>query len=64
MKLYGRLLSYIKDYVPQMLVAFICTLGVTVITLLIAPLAGFVFKNIEQKNLLWLNLSALGMIGL
>ena len=64
MKLYGRLLSYIKDYIPQMLVAFICTLGVTVITLLIAPLAGFVFKNIEQKNLLWLNLSALGMIGL
>jgi len=64
MKLYGRLLSYIKDYIPQVLGAFICTLGVTGITLLIAPLAGFVFKNIEQKNLLWLNLAALGMIGL
>lgn len=64
MKLYGRLFSYIKGYIPQVLTAFICTLGVTGITLLIAPLAGFVFKNIEQKNLLWLNLSALGMIGL
>lgn len=70
MKLYGRqqllprLLSYLKPYIPRIIGASICTALITGCTLLIAPLTGFVFKVIEEKNILWLNLSALGMIGL
>ena len=64
MKLYGRLLKFLKPYIPQLIGATLCTATVTVVTLLIAPLAGHIFKVIEDKNVLWLNLSALGMIGL
>ncbi len=64
MKLYARLLKFIKPYIPQIIGASICTAAVTAATLSIAPLAGFVFKVIEEKNILWLNLSALAMIGL
>lgn len=64
MKLYGRLLSYLKGYLPQLLAAFVCVLAVTGTTLFIAPLAGQVFKAIEEKNFLILNLCAIGVIGL
>jgi len=64
MKLYARLLSFIRPYIPQIIGAALCTAFVTASTLLIAPLAGHVFKVIEDKNILMLNLSALGMIGL
>ncbi|MFC1511190.1 ABC transporter ATP-binding protein [Candidatus Margulisiibacteriota bacterium] len=64
MKLYSRLLRFIKPYIPQVLGASICTVAVTLVTLCIAPLAGYLFKVIEDKNMMMLNLSALGMIGL
>jgi subfamily B ATP-binding cassette protein MsbA len=64
MRLYTRLLRYIKPYIPQLIGATICTTAVTAVTLLIAPLAGFIFKVIEEKDILMLNLGALAMIGL
>lgn len=64
MKLYTRLLKHIRPYIPQLLGATICTAAVTAVTLCIAPLAGFIFKVIENKEVFLLNLSALGMIGL
>jgi subfamily B ATP-binding cassette protein MsbA len=64
MKLYKRLLKYIKPYTLQIIGASICTAFVTGSTLLVAPLSGFVFKVIGEKSILWLNLACLGMIGL
>jgi len=62
MKLYLKLLKFIRPYLPQIIGAFICTLVVTGTTLLIAPLAGHIFKVIEEKNIAWLNLGALCMV--
>lgn len=42
----------------------LCIILVTGTTLLIAPLAGFIFDVIGRKDLLRLNLAALGMVGL
>lgn len=64
MKLYSRLLKFVKPYIPQIIGAGLCTVFVTGCTLLIAPLAGYIFKVIEDQNILQLNLAALGMIGL
>ncbi|MDD5382300.1 MAG: ABC transporter ATP-binding protein [Candidatus Margulisbacteria bacterium] len=64
MKLYGRLLSFVKPYTGQVVAAALCTFLVTGCTLLIAPIVGLVFKAIEQKDLLTLNFAALGIIGL
>ncbi|MFH1576740.1 MAG: ABC transporter ATP-binding protein [Candidatus Margulisiibacteriota bacterium] len=64
MKLYSRLFQFIKPYVPQVVGASICTALVTGSTLVIAPLAGYIFEVIEDKNIFLLNLSALGMVGL
>lgn len=64
MKLYGRLFKFVKPYFPQILAASLCTAAVTGVTLLIAPLAGYIFKVIEAKNIMWLNFAAAGMIGL
>ncbi|MFA6549069.1 MAG: ABC transporter ATP-binding protein [Candidatus Margulisiibacteriota bacterium] len=64
MKLYGRLLEFVKPYIPQIIVASLCTALVTGCTLLIAPLVGYIFKVIEDKNMTMLNLSALAMVGL
>jgi subfamily B ATP-binding cassette protein MsbA len=64
MKLYIRLLRFIKPYLPQIIGASLCTALITGCTLLIAPLSGYIFKVIEDKNIFWLNLSALGMVGL
>lgn len=62
MQLYRKLFKFLKPYFPQILGATLCTAAVTGFTLLIAPLAGLVFKTIGDKNLSLLNLSALGMI--
>lgn len=59
-----RLLKFLKPYLPQIIAASICMMFVTGTTLLIAPLAGYAFKAIGDKNLLLLNLTALGIIGL
>ena len=64
MKLYARLLKFTKPYLPQLVGATLCTAAVAAATLLIAPLAGHIFKVIEQKDIFWLNVSALAMIGL
>jgi subfamily B ATP-binding cassette protein MsbA len=64
MKLYSRLLKFIKPYLPQLIGATLCTIAVTTVTLLIAPLAGHIFKVIEEKDIMMLNLAAGGMIGL
>ncbi|MBN2058545.1 MAG: ABC transporter ATP-binding protein [Candidatus Saganbacteria bacterium] len=64
MKLYAKLLRFIRPYIPQIIFASICTAMVTVTTLLIAPLVGYVFEVIETKDIFWLNMSALGMIAL
>jgi len=64
MKLYARLLKFIKPYYSQIIGGTICTALVTSTTLLIAPLVGYIFQLIEDKNMFLLNLSALGMIGL
>jgi subfamily B ATP-binding cassette protein MsbA len=58
------LLKFLKPYVPQIIGAALCTAFVTAATLLIAPLAGFAFKAIENRNFLLLNLSAAGIVGL
>ncbi|MFH1683400.1 MAG: ABC transporter ATP-binding protein [Candidatus Margulisiibacteriota bacterium] len=62
MKLYKRLLKFIKPYTPQIIGAGLCTIFVTGCTLLIAPLAGFIFQVIEEQNTARLNLAAVGMI--
>ncbi|MBU0501678.1 MAG: ABC transporter ATP-binding protein, partial [Candidatus Margulisbacteria bacterium] len=63
MKLYARLLKFVRPYKKQIAGAMFCTVLVTGSTLLIAPLAGHIFKVIEEKNMFMLNLAALGMIG-
>jgi subfamily B ATP-binding cassette protein MsbA len=62
MNYYLRLLKFFRPYGVQILGVFTCTLLITGATLLVAPLAGLAFKAIEGKNLLLLNLSALGVI--
>jgi subfamily B ATP-binding cassette protein MsbA len=64
MKLYAKLFRFVRPYIPQILGASLCTAVVTAATLLVAPLVGHIFKIIEQKDALGLNLSALAMIGL
>jgi len=64
MQHYARLIRFLKPYSPQIILASICMIFVTASTLLIAPLAGGAFKAIGDKNMLWLNLTALGVIGL
>ena len=64
MKLYGKLLKHLKPYWLFIFGAGLCTLFVAGATLLIAPLAGYIFKVIGEKNISMLNLSALAMIGL
>jgi len=59
-----KLLKFLKPYLPQIIAASVCMIFVTGTTLLIAPLAGNAFKAIGDKNLLLLNLTALGIIGL
>lgn len=64
MKLYTRLLKQLRPYILQIVGATFCTALVAASTLLIAPLAGHIFKVIEAKDSTMLNLSALAMIGL
>jgi len=64
MKLYARLLKFVTPYSRAIVGAMLCTVIVTGATLLIAPLAGQIFKIIEEKNMTMLNFLALGMIGL
>ncbi|OGC23685.1 hypothetical protein A2291_04200 [candidate division WOR-1 bacterium RIFOXYB2_FULL_42_35] len=64
MKLYAKLLKFVSPYIAQLIGVSLCTAAVTGTTLCIAPLAGYVFKVIEEKSILMLNLAALGMIGL
>ncbi|MBN3032992.1 MAG: ABC transporter ATP-binding protein [Candidatus Saganbacteria bacterium] len=60
---YRRLFKYLKPYIPVVLGAAACTAVVTVCTLFIAPLAGYAFKAIGDKDLGLLNWTALGVIG-
>jgi len=64
MKLYGRLFKFLRVYSVQIFFGTLCTALVALSTLLIAPLAGFIFKVIEQKDITMLNWAALGMIGI
>jgi subfamily B ATP-binding cassette protein MsbA len=64
MRHYKRILKYLRPYLPQMIAASFCMALVATSTLLVAPLAGFAFKAIGDKNMHLLNLSALGIIGL
>lgn len=64
MKLYIRLLKQLKPYLLQIGGAALCTALVAGSTLLIAPLAGHIFKVIGEKNIAQLNFAALAMIGL
>lgn len=64
MKEFSRLIKFLKLYLPLIILAWVCTIIVTVTTLLIAPLAGYAFKAIGDKNIMLLNLTALGVIGL
>ena len=59
-----RLFKFLKPYLPQIIGAALCTAFVTGTTLLIAPLAGFAFKAIGEKNIMLLNLTAVSIIGL
>jgi ATP-binding cassette, subfamily B, bacterial MsbA len=61
---YKRLAGFLRPYFPQIGATWVCTLLVTLTTLLIAPLAGSAFQAIGDKNLGQLNLVALGVIGL
>ncbi len=63
MRDYRRLFKYLKPYIPVILGAAACTAVVTACTLVIAPLAGFAFKAIGDKNIWLLNWTALGIIG-
>lgn len=64
MQEYRKLFKYLKPYLAIILGASACTVVVTGCTLLIAPLAGFAFKAIGEKNLWLLNFAALAIIGL
>lgn len=64
MRLYAKLLKHLKPYIPQVIGATICTVLVAGCTLMIAPLAGYIFKVIEEKEISMLNWAAFGMIGL
>jgi subfamily B ATP-binding cassette protein MsbA len=64
MKLYSRLLKQLKPYLPQLVGTTLCTAFVAGSTLLIAPLAGHIFKVIGDNDINQLNMAALGMIGL
>lgn len=59
-----RLIRFLRPYTPQVIGAWICTAFVTAATLSIAPLAGFAFKAIGEKNFFLLNMAALGVIGM
>jgi subfamily B ATP-binding cassette protein MsbA len=61
---YKRLIKFLKPYLPQIIGTWCCTVLVTAATLLIAPLAGSAFKAIGDQDLMLLNVSALGVIGL
>ncbi|MFA5112773.1 MAG: ABC transporter ATP-binding protein [Candidatus Margulisiibacteriota bacterium] len=61
---YNRLFKYLRPYLPQIVVTWFCTILVTATTLLLAPLAGYAFQAIGDKNLGSLNLAVLGVIGL
>jgi subfamily B ATP-binding cassette protein MsbA len=61
---YKRLIKFLRPYLPQIAATWACTIIVTLTTLLIAPLAGFAFKAIGDKDLVLLNLTALSVIGL
>jgi len=62
MKLYARMLKFLKPYTIYIVGSLICTIFVSGTTLLIAPLAGYVFQVIGDKNLAMLNMGALAMI--
>lgn len=62
MKLYSRIIKFLKPYSRYIIGSFFCTLLVSATTLLIAPLAGYVFQVIGDKNLALLNLGAIAMI--
>jgi len=64
MQLYARLFKFLKPYAFQVVMVSACMISAAASTLLIAPLAGSAFKAIGDKNIFWLNLSALGVIGL
>jgi len=64
MNYYLRLLKFFRPYRSQVLGVFLCVFLVTGATLLVAPLAGYAFKAIEEKNFFLLNLSALAVVGL
>jgi len=64
MNYYLRLLKFFRPYRSQILGVFLCVFLVTGATLLVAPLAGYAFKAIEEKNFFLLNLSALAVVGL
>lgn len=61
---YNRLFKYLRPYLPQIVVTWFCTILVTATTLLLAPLAGYAFQAIGDKDLGSLNLAVLGVIGL
>jgi len=61
---YRRLAKFLKPYLSQIIGASCCTVFVAASTLLVAPMAGMAFKAIGEKDLMLLNLSALGIIGL
>jgi subfamily B ATP-binding cassette protein MsbA len=64
MQQYRRLVNFLKPYVIYIIGASICTVVVAATTVLIAPMAGYAFKAIGDKDFMWLNLSAAGIIGL
>ncbi|MCX5750924.1 MAG: ABC transporter ATP-binding protein [Candidatus Saganbacteria bacterium] len=64
MKLYTRLLNFLKPYTSPLASGLFCTLIVTLCTLCVAPLVGTLFKAIETQDFKLLNWGALAIVGL
>jgi subfamily B ATP-binding cassette protein MsbA len=62
MKLYTRLLKFLKPYVSPLMSGLFCTSIVTLCTLGVAPLVGTLFKAIETQDFKLLNWAALGIV--
>ncbi|MFA4967892.1 MAG: ABC transporter transmembrane domain-containing protein, partial [Candidatus Margulisiibacteriota bacterium] len=64
MRLYSRLMSYIKPYKGQVAVAMLCMLIVSAVNILIIPLIGKLSDAIGAKDFTMLNLVILGAVSL
>jgi ATP-binding cassette, subfamily B, bacterial MsbA len=64
MKLYLRLLKYIKPQWPNIIAAIVCILLLSACNVAMIPLSGILTKAIAEKNFHMLNVIALSVVGI